>query len=287
MKWTPGGSSSDVEDRRGQSGGGGGFSFGGRSIGCGGFLLLLVLSIVFKKNFFALLSTDGGSGTQAPSVATDSEHPAPATRESQFVNFAIDDIQKTWDQVLKGRYQHAKLVLFTDATSSSCGFARSASGPFYCPEDQKVYLDLGFFQQLKGQLGAGGEFAQAYVIAHEVGHHVQDLMGLLGKVHAEQESGDKRRASDLSVRTELQADCLAGVWAHSTQERGILESGDIESGMNAAAAVGDDRLQKMSTGRVQPESFTHGSSEQRVRWFKTGMASGNPNACDTFSVQRP
>ena len=291
MKWNPGGESPDIEDRRGEgSGGGGGFGIGGKSLGCGGFLLLLVLSLVFKKNFFALLSSDGAA-PQGPPAASDRERSpqdrAPQTRETQFVAFALDDIQKTWDQILKGRYQHAKLVLFTDGIGSSCGFARTASGPFYCSEDQKVYLDLGFFEELKGRLGAGGEFAQAYVIAHEVGHHVQDLTGLLDKVHAAEERGGRSRGSDLSVRTELQADCLAGVWAHSTQERGILENGDVESGMNAAAAVGDDRLQRMATGRVQPETFTHGTSEQRVRWFRTGLKSGDPNACDTFSAARP
>jgi hypothetical protein len=290
MKWLPGGQSADIEDRRGE-GGGGGFGFGGMRIGCGGFLLLLVLSFLFKRDFFALLS--GGSSPRPP-AATDRARPGPegnATdpdrREVEFVSFALDDVQKTWDRVLSGRYRHAKLVLFTDGIDSACGFAQTASGPFYCPGDQKVYLDLGFFEELRGRLGAGGEFAQAYVIAHEIGHHIQDLTGLLEKVHAAEERGGRRHAGDLSVRTELQADCLAGVWGHSTRERGILESGDVESGMNAAAAIGDDRLQRMATGHVQPESFTHGTSEQRVRWFRRGLDQGTPEACDTFSVDRP
>jgi hypothetical protein len=253
-------------------------------LGIGGFILLAVLSLIFKKNFFALLSTDSGS---APTAGAPVSQDPKDQREVQFVSFVLDDVQKTWDKVLAGRYRHAKLVLFTNGIDSACGFAQTASGPFYCPEDKKVYLDIGFFDELKGRLGAGGEFAQAYVVAHEVGHHVQNLLGLLSRAEEAQQRGDRRSASDISVRTELQADCLAGVWGHSTSERGILENGDVEAGLGAAAAVGDDRLQKMATGRVQPESFTHGSSGQRVKWFKRGLDQGTPNACDTFSVPSP
>jgi predicted metalloprotease len=279
MRWTPGGTSEDVEDRRGAGGG-----RGGMRLGIGGFILIAALSLIFRKNFFALLSTDSGS---APTAGAPASQDPKEQRQVQFVSFVLDDVQKTWDKILSSRYRHAKLVLFTNGIDSACGFAQTASGPFYCPDDKKVYLDIGFFDEMKGRLGAGGEFAQAYVVAHEVGHHVQNLLGLLGRAEEAQQRGDRRSASDISVRTELQADCLAGVWGHSTSERGILESGDVEAGLGAAAAVGDDRLQRMATGRVQPESFTHGSSGQRVKWFKRGLDQGTPNACDTFSVPSP
>jgi len=283
MKWTPEGESQDVEDRRDESGsGGGGFQFGGMHIGLGGALILLVLSLVFKQNFFALI---GGGG--ATPVAT---RPNPAKTEAerplvQFVSFVLDDTQKTWEQVFPQQtgkqYRHAKLVLFRNYTRSGCGAAESATGPFYCPEDEKVYIDLGFYDELKQRFGAPGEFAQAYVLAHEVGHHVQKLVGIEAKVRQLQEQ-NPRRQNALSVRVELQADCLAGVWAHSTQERGLLESGDVESALGAAAAVGDDRLQKMATGHVSPETFTHGSSQQRMSWFRKGLGNGSIAACNTF-----
>ena len=283
MKWTPEGESQDVEDRRDESGsGGGGFQFGGMHIGLGGALILLVLSLVFKQNFFALI---GGGG--ATPVAT---RPNPAKTEAerplvQFVSFVLDDTQKTWEQVFPQQtgkqYRHAKLVLFRNYTRSGCGAAESATGPFYCPEDEKVYIDLGFYDELKQRFGAPGEFAQAYVLAHEVGHHVQKLVGIEAKVRQLQEQ-NPRQQNALSVRVELQADCLAGVWAHSTQERGLLESGDVESALGAAAAVGDDRLQKMATGHVSPETFTHGSSQQRMSWFRKGLGNGSIAACNTF-----
>ncbi|MBL8113500.1 MAG: neutral zinc metallopeptidase [Acidobacteria bacterium] len=286
MKWNPGGRSENLEDRRG-SGGGGGFRLGGGGgkLGLGGFLLLFVLSIVFKKDFFALVGAGGGG----PVVST---QPAPGGGASaspeeekmvQFVSFVLDDTQATWKKLAPG-YRDAKLVLFTDAVDSACGQAGSSTGPFYCPGDEKVYIDLGFFNDLHERFQAPGDFAQAYVIAHEIGHHMQKLLGVEEKVRRAQQS-NPRSENELSVRMELQADCFAGVWGNSTAQRGILEAGDVEEGLNAASAIGDDRLQKMGRGRVSPESFTHGSSEQRVRWFRKGFESGSPNACDTFQVR--
>lgn len=286
MRWTPGGQSQDVEDRRSEGGsGGGGFGFGGMHIGIGGAVILLILSLVFKQNFFALL---GGGNGASPAVSTSQPDPARDQQEKplvQFVSFVLDDTQNTWTQVLPQQagkpYRHAKLVLFRDYTRSGCGAAESATGPFYCPEDEKVYIDLGFYDELKQRFGAPGEFAQAYVLAHEIGHHVQKLVGIESQVRRLQEQNPSQQNA-LSVRMELQADCLAGVWAHSTQQRGLLESGDVESALGAAAAVGDDRLQKMSRGRVSPESFTHGSSEQRMAWFRKGLDTGSIAACNTF-----
>jgi predicted metalloprotease len=197
----------------------------------------------------------------------------------------LDDLQSTWAQVLPrvgGTYQDAQMVLFREAVRSACGIAGSATGPFYCPGDAKVYLDLSFFDELRRRFGAPGDFAQAYVIAHEVGHHVQNLLGIEREVRRLQ-ADRPDAANDLSVRMELQADCLAGVWGHSTAQRGILEEGDVEEGLNAAAAIGDDRIQRQMQGYVQPESFTHGSSQQRVEWFRKGLSTGDPDACDTFS----
>jgi predicted metalloprotease len=290
MKWTPGGESQDIEDRRDESGGGGdggGFQFGGMHIGIGGAIVLLILSVVFKQNFFALLG--GGSPVHAPS-AVGVRHPNPARDSAeqplvQFVSFVLDDTQKTWTVVLpeqsNKRYRHAHLVLFRNYTQSGCGNAQSATGPFYCPEDEKVYLDLEFFDELKRRFGAPGEFAQAYVVAHELGHHVQKILGIEQKVSQLQQS-DPRERNPLSVKLELQADCFAGIWAHATQERGLLEQADIQSALGAAAAVGDDRLQKMSTGHVRPESFTHGTSEQRMAWFRKGFDTGSIQSCNTF-----
>jgi predicted metalloprotease len=290
MKWTPGGSSEDVEDRRGEGGGGGGGGMGLR-LGLPGFLVLLVLSIVFKKNFFALLSGDAGSPSASTSTSGGTSAGAPKAPQSaedqravQFVSFVLDDVQATWTkqfQAMGKTYPHAKLVLFRDVIDSGCGAAQAASGPFYCPADRKAYVDLAFFDELRTRFQAPGEFAEAYVLAHEIGHHVQNLLGLTERVErAQQERPDYRNA--LSVRLELQADCLAGVWARSTQERQILEKGDVESALGAAAAVGDDRLQRQTRGRVQPETFTHGSSAERMQWFKRGLDSGRIDGCDTF-----
>jgi uncharacterized protein len=284
MRWTPGGESQDVEDRRDESGGGGsgGFGFGGMHIGIGGALVLLVLSLIFKTNLFALL---GSGGSVSPgTVATSQPNSARDTAERplvQFVSFVLDDTQNTWTQVLPAQtgkqYHHAKLVLFRNYTQSGCGSAQSATGPFYCPQDEKVYIDLGFYDQLKQRFGAPGEFAQAYVLAHEIGHHVQNILGIERRVQ-----GNSHGADSGSVHLELQADCFAGIWAHSTQQRGLLDRGDIESALGAAAAVGDDRLQKMSTGHVAPDSFTHGTSQQRMDWFNKGFQNGSIEACNTF-----
>ena len=286
MRWTPRGRSEDVEDRRGESPAGGGFGRGGMRLGIGGFLLLAVLSIIFKKDFFALVSGGPTASVEPAPVSPESAPPTSPKEEQriQFVSFVLDDAQKTWAQILPGRYEKAKLVLFSDAISSACGYASAASGPFYCPGDQKVYIDLSFYDQLQRSFGAHGEFAQAYVVAHELGHHVQNLLGIDREMRrAQQERPDL--ANTLSVRLELQADCLAGVWGHSTGERGILETGDVEAGLNAAAAIGDDRLQRSAGRGVHPESFTHGSSAQRVRWFRTGLESGAIDACDTFRAR--
>jgi predicted metalloprotease len=287
MKWTPGGPSQDLEDRRdeGGAGGGGGFQFGGMHMGIGGILILLVLSVIFKQNFFALLG-GGNSGPSSPAMSQ--PNPARDRQEQplvQFVSFVLDDTQKTWDQILPQQagmpYRHAKLVLFRNYTQSGCGGAESATGPFYCPGDEKVYIDLGFYDELKQRFGAPGEFAQAYVLAHEIGHHVQKIIGVESKVRQMQQ-GNRQLQNALSVKMELQADCLAGVWAHSTQQRDLLEQGDVESALGAAAAVGDDRLQKMSAGHVSPDSFTHGSSAQRMQWFQNGFRSGSIASCNTF-----
>lgn len=290
MKWTPGGESQDIEDRRDESGGdgGGGFQFGGMHIGIGGAIVLLILSFVFKTNFFALLG--GGSGGPAP-AGVSRPNPARDAAEKplvQFVSFVLDDTQKTWTTLLPQQtgktYRHAKLVLYRGYTQSGCGNAQSATGPFYCPEDEKVYIDLGFFDELRQRFGAPGEFAQAYVVAHELGHHVQKILGIEQKVSQLQEN-DPRERNPLSVRLELQADCFAGIWAHSTQERQLLEQTDIASALGAASAVGDDRLQRMSTGHVSPETFTHGSSQQRMSWFRKGYQTGSIAACNTFATQ--
>jgi len=287
MRWTPGGTSDDIEDRRDQSGGGGGFGFGGMRLGLGGLLILFVLSLIFKQNFFALLGGGGG-----PSTGSTVSGPPDTARDEaekplvQFVSFVLDDTQKTWEQLLPQQarvpYRHAKLVLFRNSTASGCGGAESATGPFYCPADEKVYIDLGFYDELKQRFGAPGEFAQAYVLAHEVGHHVQKITGVERQVRQLQQSSPQS-GNRLSVMMELQADCLAGVWAHSTQQRGLLERGDVESALGAAAAVGDDHIQKMMRGQVQPETFTHGSSEQRMHWFTQGLSSGSIAGCNTFA----
>ncbi len=284
MRWTPGGRSGDLEDARGSGGGLRGFGGGGMRIGLGGAVVLLILSLVFKTNFFALLS-GGAAGTGAEPAANAPVASSPEEeQEVQFVSFVLDTAQATWARLFQERgrtYTHARMVLFRDAIQSACGFAQTATGPFYCPGDQKLYIDLGFFDELKNRFGAPGDFAQAYVIAHELGHHVQRLLGTEEQVRAAQERSPDA-ANELSVRLELQADCYAGVWGHETQQQNILEPGDLDEGLQAAASVGDDRIQKMSGQAVSPESFTHGSSEQRVSWFRRGFQSGRLEDCDTF-----
>ena len=283
MRWTPGGSSDDVEDRRDDSGGGG-FQPGGIHLGLGGIVILFILSLIFKRDFLSLVS-NGSVGTGATTVS----QPDPARDQQEkplvdFVTFVLDDAQNTWSQILPQQgvpYRHAKLVLYRDAYGSACGLAQSATGPFYCPEDEKVYIDLGFYDELKQRFGAPGEFAEAYVLAHELGHHVQKLLGIEGKVRAAQQQ-NPQNANQLSVRLELQADCFAGVWGHSTQQRNLLDPGDVDAGLKAAAAVGDDRLQRMAQGTVNPETFTHGTSAQRTEWFQRGFQDGTIAACNTF-----
>ena len=257
---------------------GGGFGVARMApIGLGGLAVLFVLSLLTGQDFLSLLSpgADPGSGipTSGPVATTPEEE-----KQVEFVSFVLDDAQDTWSSQLGGQYSRAKLVLFREAVDSACGFAQSATGPFYCPGDQKVYIDLDFYEELRRRFGAPGDFAQAYVLAHEIGHHVQTLLGTDRQVRQLQSSRPDR-ANDLSVRMELQADCYAGVWGHSAASRGKLDPGDVEEGLGAAAAIGDDRI---TGGRLAPDRFTHGSSAQRVEWFRRGLQSGRAEDCDTF-----
>lgn len=276
MKWTNNGTSNDVEDRRG-----GGFV----KLGIGGTLVVGALSLLFGRNLFSDLGVAPGTGAQPQSTSEAPAKNEPKTdTKAAFVSFVLDDVQDTWEKELPRHgtsYDRAKLVLFTDRVQSGCGAAGAAVGPFYCPADRRVYLDLSFFDELDRRFGASGDFAQAYVVAHEIGHHVQTVLGTEAKVRKAQRD-DRSSANDLSVRLELQADCFAGVWGHSTKQRKLLEAGDLEEGLAAAAAVGDDRLRKNAGGEARTETFTHGSSRQRVTWFKKGLDSGDPAACDTF-----
>jgi uncharacterized protein len=284
MRLTDGGGADDIEDRRDQSGGGGG-GFGGGRLGLGGILIVGLLSLIFGRNFFTLFQ--GGSPATTAPHSTSAPSPGQTAREQPQVDLVrriLNDVQTNWDKTLP-QYRHAKLVLFRDSYPSACGQAETAVGPFYCPGDEKVYLDLAFFDELKRRFGAPGDFAQAYVIAHEIGHHVQKILGIENKVRRLQQSNPSER-NPLSVRMELQADCFAGVWAHSMEERQNLDDNDVRSGLQAAAAVGDDRLQKMAGRSVNPESFTHGSSAQRVAWFERGMKSGDIKSCNTFATQQ-
>jgi predicted metalloprotease len=287
MRWTPGEQNPDVEDMRGSSGGGGGFGAG--RLGIGGFVVVLLLSLVFHRNFFALLGGGGAAPAGNPAAQTGPVSQSPEEAKlADFVGAVLRDVQDTWTQILPAQanvpYHHAKLDLFREGIRSGCGMAETQMGPFYCPADEKVYIDLGFYNELQSRFGASGDFAQAYVIAHEVGHHVQKILGISDKVEqAQQRNPDE--AKPLSVKLELQADCFAGVWAHSTQQRNILQAGDIDEALTAASAVGDDRIQKQTTGRVNPETWTHGSAAQRSHWFKTGFDSGKIASCDTFNSQ--
>jgi uncharacterized protein len=290
MDWTPGGLSSDVEDRRGSSGGGG---FGGGGLGIVGFIILLVISLITGRNYIG--SYLAGGGAVAPHSSPAAASPgrslgpvAPGTdRPAELVSWTLDDVQRTWETLLPeqtGRpYRRSKLVLYDNYTYSGCGTAQSQTGPFYCPADEKVYIDLSFWNELRRLGGSNAEFAQAYVVAHELGHHVQDILGIEQQVRQLSGQNPSQRNS-LSVDLELQADCLAGVWAHSTEQRNIIHDADIAAGLQAAAAVGDDHLQRMERGAVSPESFTHGSSAQRVGWFKRGLEQGTVAACNTFKA---
>ncbi len=287
MKWEGNRESDNVEDRRG-GGGRGGFAGGGRSIGVGSIAVALLAGWIFGINPLTVLGLLNGSESE-PQVQQQgpANKPPGDDRMARFVSTVLADTEDVWKDVFAksgGTYQEPKLVLFRGATRTACGTGQAAMGPFYCPGDQKVYIDLDFYQTLKTKLGAPGEFAQAYVIAHEVGHHVQNLLGISEKMDRMRSRVSETDYNALSVRLELQADCFAGVWANKSNEsRKTLENGDIESAMNAAAKIGDDALQKQSQGYVVPESFTHGSSAQRVRWFNAGLHGGSLKTCDTFS----
>jgi len=286
MRWTPGRRSSNLEDRRGLSGGGSGGGGGGLRLGAGGIIVLVILSVVFKKDFLSLASESGMPSNVAVQPGDMPPANSSAAEDSlvDFTSFVLDDAQATWTRIYAaqgGAYQPTTLVLYRHQTPTACGTGQSAAGPFYCPADQKVYVDLGFFDELHTRFGAAGDFAQAYVLAHEIGHHIQTISGTSGEVRRLQQSNPSQ-ANALSVRLELQADCYAGVWANSTAKRNLLDAGDVEEGLAAAAAVGDDRLQRMSGTRVSPETFTHGTSAERMEWFRRGLASGDPSACDTF-----
>ena len=294
MKWEGNRESDNVEDRRSDEGegfSGGGGLLGGRSIGIGTIVVALLGSWIFGINPLTILSLLSGGGS--PPAQVQQQRPAhrpPADdRMAAFVSTVLADTEDVWKDVFTkagGTYQEPRLVLFRGATQTACGQGQAAMGPFYCPGDQKVYIDLGFYETLKNRLGAPGDFAQAYVIAHEVGHHVQNLLGISGKMDQMRGRVSKVEYNALSVKLELQADCFAGVWAnHAQTARQILEQGDVEEAMNAAAKIGDDALQRSGGGAVVPESFTHGTSAQRQRWFNAGLQNGNIKACDTFGAR--
>jgi uncharacterized protein len=296
MKWKPGKRSGDLEDRRSQGGGlgGGGFPIPMGRMGGGG-----IVGVIIAVVLYFLVSSGGGGGgfdvpapgsafPQVPQSGSGASVPGSPDEDKQvdFVSFVLDDAQGFWKQQFQAAgkpYQRAKLVLFRNQVSSGCGLASSETGPFYCPLDQKVYIDLGFFDELNRRFKAPGDFAQAYVLAHEIGHHIQQQLGIEQQVR-EQSQSNPGDANELSVRLELQADCLAGVWGHSAAQRKLLEPGDLEEGLGAAASVGDDRIQQKTQGRVDPESWTHGSAAERQKWFKVGFDSGDPAACDTFKA---
>ena len=286
MRWQMGRRSDNIEDQRGMPVGRGTVVGGGI-----GTLVLVLLALYFGVDPSVILQgVDPGGSPGSTRSAQQQRAPAGDDQLRDFVSVILADTEDTWGELFRRmgrRYEAPHLVLFSGAIQSACGFAEAAVGPFYCPGDRKVYIDLSFYRDLRDRLGAPGDFAQAYVIAHEIGHHVQNLLGIAERVQAAQGRRSRTEANALQVRMELQADCLAGVWANNAQRaRNILESGDIEEGLNAAAAIGDDRLQRQSQGRVVPESFTHGSSEQRGRWFKRGIESGEPGQCDTFAASK-
>lgn len=297
MRWRGDRESDNVEDRRGEGGGLGGLGgfpsglpIGGRGgLGLGGLLLIGVVCLLLGINPLTLLSGSGFDGAVMPGPQSGSAPQSAGNDElKQFVSVVLADTEDVWHDVFatQGRtYEDPKLVLFSGGVNTACGSASTAAGPFYCPGDRKVYLDLDFYQMLSTRFHAPGEFAQAYVVAHEVGHHVQNLLGIASRVRAAQERGSEREANALSVRLELQADCFAGVWANRADKlKHIVESGDVEAALTAASAVGDDTLQRHAQGYVVPDSFTHGTSEERVRWFRTGFSAGSIDACDTFGA---
>jgi predicted metalloprotease len=286
MRWRDGRESDNIEDRRGMS-----ISRGTKIGGVGGLGLVAIVLIGWFFGIDPTVLLQGVQEAQTPSVSVQqSSRPTANDDQRKFVAVVLAETEDVWYEAfrkMERTYQAPKLVLFSRAVESACGMAGSATGPFYCPSDHKVYLDLSFFEDLRMRFGASGDFAQAYVIAHEVGHHVQTLLGISQKVNQLQSRANLSERNKLSVRMELQADCFAGVWAHQAHKsRQILEAGDIEEGLNAASAIGDDRIQRKTQGHVVPDAFTHGSSAQRVRWFKLGLESGNLQACDTFKTDR-
>ena len=287
MRWEGNRQSDNVEDRR-AGGGGGGFGFGGKSIGIVTIVIALLAWGVFGINPLTTIGVLGGAGSQVSQPAPGQAPPAN-DQAAAFVSTVLASTEDAWTQIFRqggAQYREPRLVLFRGATPTACGMGQSAMGPFYCPADQTVYLDMEFFETLQRQLNAPGEFARAYVIAHEVGHHVQTLLGTTGKVDSLRGRVSERENNALSVRMELQADCFAGIWANKSQQaKNWLEQGDLESAMNAAARIGDDHLQRQQTGMVRPDTFTHGSSAQRQRWFAQGFKTGSVQACDTFNAQ--
>ena len=287
MRWEGNRQSDNVEDRR-AGGGGGGFGFGGKSIGIGTIVIALLAWGVFGINPLTTIGVLGGAGSQVSQPAPGQAPPAN-DQAAAFVSTVLASTEDAWTQIFRqggAQYREPRLVLFRGATRTACGMGQSAMGPFYCPADQTVYLDMEFFETLQRQLNAPGEFARAYVIAHEVGHHVQTLLGTTGKVDSLRGRVSERENNALSVRMELQADCFAGIWANKSQQaKNWLEQGDLESAMNAAARIGDDHLQRQQTGMVRPDTFTHGTSAQRQRWFAQGFKTGSVQACDTFNAQ--
>ena len=283
MRWENGRKSGNVEDRRGKR-----VSTGIKGGGIG-ILLLALIGIYFGIDPSIILNLGGQLGTDQTTTTTDYKPSAEENKLAEFISVVLADTEDTWKAQFSRNgtsYEEPKLVLFSGAVQSACGFAQSAMGPFYCPGDRKVYIDLSFYQDLKSKMNAPGDFAQAYVIAHEVGHHVQNLLGISDKVHAAKNNLSEKDYNQLSVRLELQADCLAGLWAnHADRVRQIVEPGDIDEALNAASQIGDDRLQKQARGYVTPDSFTHGSSEQRARWFKQGYATGQFDSCNTFFAE--
>ncbi|WP_435606161.1 KPN_02809 family neutral zinc metallopeptidase [Pseudomonas knackmussii] len=295
MQWGKGRRSDNVEDAGSDGGGmgGGGPRIGGRGLSLGGVAIVVVVGLLMGQDPMQILGNLLGQmgATQAPATQPTQGHTAnPNDPQVDFVRAILGDTEDTWGQIFAHsnmQYEQPKLILFNGGVNSACGFASSAVGPFYCPGDHRVYLDLDFFREMEQRFHASGDFARAYVIAHEVGHHVQNLLGISAKIQAARQRGARMEGADgLSVRQELQADCFAGVWANHAQQRlNWLEPGDMESALNAANAIGDDRLQSQSRGSVVPDSFTHGTSAQRMRWFKLGFDGGSPGKCDTFKVQ--
>lgn len=292
MKWEGNRESENVEDRRGYGGGGGGgFGFGGKSVGLGTVAVALVASYFLGLNPMTVISMlTGGSSGMAPVQQVPAQAPPASDQMAKFVSTVLADTEDTWTEIFRaqgGTYAKPRLVLFSGSTPTACGTGQAASGPFYCPGDQKIYIDLSFYRLMQQRFHVSGEFAQAYVIAHEVGHHVQHLMGISDKVDSARQRMSEAQSNALSVRLELQADCFAGVWAHhADRARSILESGDVETALNAASAIGDDALQRQAQGHVIPDSFTHGTSAQRVRWFQRGIENGKLNACNTFETKQ-